>query len=318
MTADDSRKKLFRNTGVRIGFLVILIYCGVAIVFASLQRSMIYASRPGPVEVNKQWVESGRLKEVEVSREDGELLHGWWLRAIPTPSSEIITSKGIVILFPGNAGNRSGRIEILDDFNRCGWDAMIFDYRGYADNPGSPSEEAFASDARSIWEYATGKLGYSADHIVLAGQSLGGGVATRLAWDLKKEGISPGGLILRATFTSLTDIACELYPWLPVRWILLDRYPSIERIGELDCPILIVHGTLDTITPVSHGHALFAAAPEQSATGIPKTFIELPHCGHNDLQIVAKDELHLSHFDFLSKIHASRSGVSGEVSKATP
>lgn len=283
--------------------------------FASLQRSMIYAARPGPVHADPQWVESGRLKPVAIARQDGGVLNGWWTKAVASPASknssngstDTAESKGLVILFPGNAGDRSGRIPILDDFNRCGWDALIFDYRGYADNPGTPSESAFASDARTIWDFATGTLGYSAGKIVLAGQSLGGGVATRLAWDLKQEGISPAGLILRATFTSLPDVGSRLYPWLPVRWLMIDRYPSIDRIGELTCPILIIHGRLDTITPLSHGEALFAAAPERSTSGVPKTFIEIPNCGHNDLQLLAAEQLHRAHQTFFSKVLAARS-----------
>ena len=93
----------------------------------------------------------------------------------------------------------------------------------------------------------------------------------------------PGGLILRSTFSSLTDAGAYHFPWLPVRWVLIDRFPSEQRIRDVTCPLLQFHGRRDTIVPLRLGQKLFAAAPEKSASGVAKKFVELPNADHNDV-----------------------------------
>ncbi|WP_437229847.1 alpha/beta hydrolase [Planctomicrobium sp. SH661] len=287
-----------------LGLGVCLLSLGVLLLFVGLQRSMIYAARKGAVPLASPLLPADSLSEVLVSTPDGVTLHGWLSR---TDSPLNLSSRPLVILFPGNAGNRASRAPVLQDFNRCGCDALICDYRGYAENEGQPSEKAFIADAHAIWNEAVQRLGYSPDQIVLCGQSLGGGVAVQLAADLTQAGTPPAGLILRATFTSLTDAAKFLYPWLPVRTFLIDRYDSLKRIGEITCPVLVIHGKQDTIVPYSQGEKLFAAAPATSSHGIEKTFLSLPGSGHNDLQLTAAGEIHQAHSRFLSKIFAADS-----------
>jgi fermentation-respiration switch protein FrsA (DUF1100 family) len=89
----------------------------------------------------------------------------------------------------------------------------------------------------------------------------------------------------------MTDAAAWHYPWLPVRWLLLDRYPSIERIPRVDCPLLVLHGRQDRIVPFEMGQSLYAAAPERSHNGVPKSFVALPGAGHNDVMYVAAEEV---------------------------
>ena len=125
--------------------------------------------------------------------------------------------------------------------------------------------------------------GYRGRDIVVCGHSLGGAVATRLAAEMCEAGTPPGGLILRATFSSLTDEAAWHYPFFPVRMLLLDRYPSAERMGSVSCPVIQIHGALDDIVPIELGRKLFASVPERSASGIGKQFVELPRTGHNDI-----------------------------------
>lgn len=274
-------------------------YLFVIAMFAGLQRKLIYVPRKGDVPLAAAGLPVERISQVLVKSYDGILLHGWLTLAGPGPVPE---ERPLVILFPGNAGDRSYRVSIIQQFNALGCDVLACDYRGYAENAGKPTERALAADALAIWEYARSTLHVPPERIVIYGQSLGGGVATRLAWDLKQSDITPGGLILKATFTSLVDAGRHNYPWLPVRLVLVDRYPSIDRIPEIDCPILIVHGRRDQVVPFEQGRRLFEAAPVRSRCGIEKQFLDLPHAGHNDIMSVATTEVHTAHALFLQRL----------------
>lgn len=334
------RSKLARHGLVRMAVLSGVVYFGILTMFAGLQRKLIYVPRKGDVPLAAAGIPVERISEVLIPAPDDILLHGWMALAEPEPitghraatglSAAPITEphadpahgernpdaldspsaeRPLVILFPGNAGNRSNRAALIQQFNVLGCDVLAVDYRGYAENDGAPSEEALAADAWTIWEYARETLAVPAERIVLYGQSLGGGVATRLAWDLKQNDVTPGGLILKATFTSLVDAGRYNYPWLPVRLVLVDRYPSIERIGVLECPILVVHGKQDRIIPFKQGQELFDAAPTRSTCGIEKQFIPLPQAGHNDIMTVAGPHILDAHGRFLSRLR-ERNGSS--------
>lgn len=160
---------------------------------------------------------------------------------------------------------------------------VIFDHRGYGENPGNPSEKHLAADARSIWDRLTKTLGVAPERIVIYGESLGGGVAVRLASELCRDGQPPGGLILQSTFSSLADAGSELYWFLPVQWLLVDRYESVKRIPFVSCPILQLHGRNDRIVPLHLGQRLFEAAPPESTSGLAKRQVILEHADHNDV-----------------------------------
>lgn len=222
--------------------------------------------------------------DVTLKTYDGLTLRGWRLTATVAPRDLWL------LYFPGNGGHRAYR-EHIEDLVLDGINVVYFDYRGYGDNPGSPSESAIARDAMSAWNYVRSDLNVPPERIVLYGESLGGGVATRLAWDLRQKQVSPAGLILQSTFTSLVDAAKTHLPMVPVNWLLLDRYPSISRIAVIDCPILAIHGQRDRVVPFSLGERLFAAAPARSANGIEKRFLKLPAADHNDVWDRPRDVL---------------------------
>lgn len=284
-------------------------YLIVIAMFAGLQRKLIYVPRKGDVPLAAAGIPVERITQVLIKSYDGVLLHGWLALAGPDPFPE---ERPLVILFPGNAGDRSYRSTIIQQLNALGCDVLACDYRGYAENAGEPTEEALAADAIAVWEYARSTLNVPPDRIIIYGQSLGGGVATRLVWDLKQADVSPSGLILKATFTSLVDAGRYNYPWLPVRLVLVDRYPSIRRIPEVTCPLLVIHGRRDRVVPFKQGQRLFDAAPPRSACGLEKEFVDLPHAGHNDILAVAHLELQSAHRRFLDRL-ASRPWASTSI-----
>ena len=174
-----------------------------------------------------------------------------------------------VLHFHGNGGNVSNNIGYLALFEKLGFNGMIFDYRGYGRSQGVPSEAGLLEDARAVRNFLLAEQGVSPEKLVYFGESLGGGVATALAAES-----APAGLILKSTFTSLTDRASEIYPFLPISWLARTRFESASRIASIEGPKLFIHGALDETVPYHHGRKLFELAGE------PKTWLDIP--GHHN------------------------------------
>jgi fermentation-respiration switch protein FrsA (DUF1100 family) len=283
-------------------------YLGILLLLALLQRSLIYGpihddtlnARPGHVP-------NARVEPVSLTTDGNLRLHGWHVIAEAAADrdedapAEVAHGRPLILYFCGNAANRKYRAQEFEIFAGLGADVVCFDYRGYGDNAGNPSEAAFAADAQVIWKFVIDERHIDPKRVILFGESLGGGVATRLASELCAAGTPPGGLVLRSTFTRLTDVAAWHFPWLPVRWLVLDRYPSVERIGAVTAPILIFHGRRDTIVPFASGGKLFAAAPEKSLSGIPRRFIALETADHNDILLAERNTFQSGMRDFLEQ-----------------
>jgi hypothetical protein len=178
--------------------------------------------------------------------------------------------RGTVLFCHGNAGNLSGRLEIIAAYHELGLSVLIFDYRGYGRSQGRPSEEGTYEDGLAAWRHLTETRGCSPSEIVILGRSLGGAIA---AWLAQRH--TPGALILESAFTSVPDVGAEVYPYLPVRLLSRFRYNSLARMSEIRCPVLIAHGRDDEMIPFDHGQALFEAARE------PKVLMELTGTHNN-------------------------------------
>ena len=218
--------------------------------------------------------------EVSFETDDGLTLSGWFVDA---------SSDAAVIVFNGNAGNRAYRAPLAAELARAGLSVLLFDYRGYGGNPGVPTETGLRADARA----ARAWLAERATRIVYFGESLGAGVAVRLAVDHP-----PAALILRSPFTSLNDMAARHYPYLPARLLLRDRYASIDRIADVCAPLLVVAGERDSIVPAAHSRRLFEAGRD------PKRFVVIPGADHNDLDMLTGERLMREVRDFLGGVLA--------------
>ena len=170
----------------------------------------------------------------------------------------------MVLFCHGNAGNISNLIEIVQQYAHLGLSSFVFDYRGYGQSEGKPSEEGTYLDAEAAWNYLVRKRHVSSTDIIIIGRSLGGPIA---AWLGRKH--TPKALILESTFTTIRDIGAQLYPYLPVRLITSLGYKTIEYIRQVHCPLLIVHSCGDRMIPIDHGRKLYSAANE------PKDFLEI-------------------------------------------
>ena len=203
-----------------------------------------------------------RFEDVTFESGDGVMLTGWFIPAD--------RGRGVILFCHGNAGNISHRLESIHIFNRLGFATFIFDYRGYGKSGGKPTENGTYLDAESAWNYLVDERGIRAGEITVFGRSVGGAIASWLA-----AGKNPAALIVESAFTSVRDIAGDLYPYLPVRLLSRIKYSTIEYIKDVDSPILVVHSRDDEIIPFSHGERLFDAAGENAEFLVIRG-------GHND------------------------------------
>jgi fermentation-respiration switch protein FrsA (DUF1100 family) len=247
----------------RVAIIVTLVASGLFALAWSQQRRLIYFPLPGPVRSAATVLPGAR--DVVLDTEDGVPLGAWYFPAGRDDRGPA------VLVCNGNAGNRWLRGELATALNRMGLSVLLFDYRGYGGNPGGPSEQGLAADARAAQAWLAAQPDVAPDRIVYFGESLGAAVAVGLAVERP-----PAALVLRSPFTSLGDVGAVHYPWLPVRRLLLDRYPSIERIASVRAPMLVIAGDRDDIVPESLSRRLFDAAAQ------PKRWLLVPGAGHND------------------------------------
>jgi len=246
------------------------------------QRGLIYFPEtdvPPPASVGLPQAEP-----VMFQTEDGLTLEGWFV----PPTAPAPESGYTIVGFNGNAGHRGYRASLAGQLAARGIAVLLFDYRGYGGNPGLPSEEGLARDARAAIAWAGGRPDIDRTRLVFFGESLGTGVAVRLALEFP-----PAALILRSPYTSLVALGQHHYPMLPVRAILRDRYPSIRRIAQISSPLLIIAGEDDRIVPVGDSLLLYEAAPQ------PKQLLVLPGADHNDEELASGSRVIRAIVDFL-------------------
>lgn len=246
------------------------------------QRRLIYfptQSLPDPQQLLPG------AEEVTFLTDDGYTLAAWFLPATdhePAPT---------LVIFNGNAGNRAARAPLAGALAAEGFSILLVDYRGYGGNPGSPSEQGLASDARAAIEYLTTRPDVDPSRVVYFGESLGAAVALELAVQEP-----PAALVLRSPFTSLADIGATHYPFLPASLLLWDRYPNKEIIGGVVAPIMVIAGSADTIVPVEQSKELFKAAPE------PKRLLVVDAADHNDYVLLGGPVMISEMTDFLDEV----------------
>lgn len=222
-------------------------------------------------------------EDLTITTEDSQKLHGWFVPAE--------RSSAVVLFLHGNAGNVSHRLDWIALFHEIGISTLIIDYRGYGKSSGTPSEEGTYRDAEAAWRYLVTQREIAPQEIAIFGESLGGAVAAKLA---ARE--TPQALIIVAAFTSLPDLASQLYSYVPARLLTRFKYDTREHVKRARCPVLVIHSASDEIVPFAHGRALYEAA------NVPKQFLEI-RGGHNDGFIASRTILKSGIAAFLGTSH---------------
>ena len=255
--------------------IIYLTLLGLAFLF---QRSLQYFPDSSPVPL-PQGERFRDLQEVQLISADGLRLWAWhW------PGRQAAT----LLVLHGNAGHRGHRLGWIEDLHALGCGIFILDYRGYGGSGGAPTEGGLYQDAEAAvnWLRRHGER-----QLVYMGESMGCGVAVELATRQPAA-----GLILQSGFSSAVEVAGKAYPYLPVRFLMKDRYESVAKMPKISCPVLVIHGERDSMIPIRLGRALYDAARE------PKEWLAVPGAGHNDVPDVGGKEYLRKIDDFLRRI----------------
>jgi fermentation-respiration switch protein FrsA (DUF1100 family) len=247
---------------------ILKILVGLAILYAAVVAVAFLAQRrltyfPNPARVAPAQLGLNGVTEEVLATPDGAKLIAWYAPAPP--------GRPTLLYFHGNGGGLSGRAVRFQRYQEAGFGVLMLSWRGYSGSTGRPSEAANYVDAHLAYDSLIARGVKPAD-IIVYGESLGSGVATHLATE-----VPVGAVVLDAPFTSVADVGAGEYPYLPVRWLMTERYDSASRIARISAPLLILHGERDTVVPVAMGRRLYELARE------PKKIVVFPNGHHSDL-----------------------------------
>lgn len=253
-----------KNIGLKGLLLCFALYVGMVGVLWVEQRGAMY--HPDTTDHTPEDVALGGMQEIELLTKDGQRNESWFL----FPSEP---GKKIVIFFHGNSGNVSTRSAKVRHFIDAGLGVVLVGYRGYGGNMGRPTEDGLYEDARAVLRDLITR-GYAPEQWVLYGESLGTGVAVKMATEHKNA----AGLILEVPFDSALAVARERY-WYVVGLssLMMDQYPSDARVGKIEIPKLFLIAGKDTVIPPNHARRLFDLARS------PKQKVEFADAGHNNV-----------------------------------
>ena len=241
--------------------VALICYLGLAAVLYGFQRNLLYF--PDTTKPNSSAAAVVSLQDVELVTSDGVRLLAWY---VPAPRG-----KPMLVYFHGNGGNLEHRASRLRQFAEAGYGVLMPEYRGYGGNAGQPTEAGFYRDAVAAVTFLQSR-GHTARDIIVYGESIGTGVAIRIASEQHFAAV-----VLESPFTSIADVARTQFWFLPVDVLVRDRFDSLSRIGRVRAPLLVLQGGRDNIVPPALGRELFAAAPG------PKEYWSAAEGGHNDL-----------------------------------
>lgn len=241
--------------------LALAVYAVVALLALLASERLIF---PAPAA---SYVDGADLFRIATA--DGVELAALWL---PPPDS---LEQAYTILFSHGNGEDVGHVRpLLEELRAAGFGVLAWDYRGYGLSGGRATEAGCYTDIQAVYRHLIEERRVPAERILLYGRSVGSGPSVDLA-----SRAPVGGLIVESGFATAFTVMTRV-PLFP-----FDRFRNVEKIGEVDAPVLIIHGMRDGLVPFAHGQRLFAAARE------PKSRLWVEEAGHNDVWISAGDRV---------------------------
>jgi fermentation-respiration switch protein FrsA (DUF1100 family) len=233
----------------------------------ALQRQLVYLPDRDPVPAARTILADA--SDVVLRTEDGLELGAWYLPAKTAGAPAVLVASG-------NGGSRDLRAPLARGLAARGISVLLFDYRGYGGNAGSPSEQGLARDVRAARRFLLEEVRVPPDRLLYFGESLGAAVVTELATQHP-----PAALVLRSPFEDLASVGSVHYPFLPVRALLKDRFPVAQHLAEVEAPTTVVYGTADSIVPPGQSRKVAAAAANLHR------LVSVSGADHNDLALVS-------------------------------
>lgn len=230
-----------------IFLLLVLTYCLLLLALYTFQRRLLYF--PDRQLKETSFYHLSQLQVINLTTSDGYNITSWYYPGISkAPTNQVI------LYCHGNKGHIGDRSEKLKCFLQKGFGILAPSYRGYGSSQGSPTELGLYNDIRAALNFLVAE-GIPLEKIILYGESLGSGVAIQMATEF-----NVGALVLEAPYTSMTHVAQKKYPYVPVRYLLKDRFDSESKIAKVKAPILILHGERDPLIPIDHSKKLLFLA----------------------------------------------------------
>jgi pimeloyl-ACP methyl ester carboxylesterase len=202
--------------------------------------------------------------------------------------SDASAPDGTIVLFHGNGGTALDRGFYLEPLMKLGFRIILAEYPKYGGRPGKVGEKPFVVDGLETVRQAFEQYG---EPLYLLGESLGCGVAATVA---KQASVPIAGIILITPWDTLASVAKSLFPFLPVKMLLTDKYDSIENLKSFKKNISIIGAERDEILPIKHAHNLYASLPEGK-----KRMWVIKGAGHNDWPFYADPSLWKEITDFV-------------------
>lgn len=210
------------------------------------------------------------------SDETGEpvRLHALWA---PQPRADA----PVLLYLHGARYDVRGSAHRMRRMQALGFSVLGVDYRGFGQSSAAlPSESMAYEDAAAAWDWLAAQFPAQARYAF--GHSLGAAIAVDLA--TRRDDLR--GLILEGGFTSIPDVVSHFkWGWLPVGPLITQRFEAIERIGRVRAPVLVVHGSADTLIPPELGRALYERAPP------PKRFVLVEGGTHHSSSMLGRDAM---------------------------
>jgi len=202
------------------------------------------------------------FERVSLQVDGGLKISAWYI--------PVAKARKTVLFCHGNGGNLSHRLDTINLLNELGLNCFLFDYRGYGDSQGRPSEKGTYADAAAAWDWLTEKKGVEPEDIVIFGRSMGGAIASKLA-----RKVNPAALVVESAFSSYVELGKKCYPYLPVKHFSKFEYNTVKYVKRVKCPVLVIHSKADEIIPYEFGSQIFDAVRTE------KQFVEI-FGRHND------------------------------------
>jgi fermentation-respiration switch protein FrsA (DUF1100 family) len=277
-----------RRVLVWSGFSLLAAYLAILIMLMWFETQMVYLASTAEQSWNNPPAETS-WQDIDLVSSDGAKIHAWWC---PHDGAD-----GALLFCHGNGGNLSHRGPFIQHLQKVyNVSVLIFDYPGYGKSDGSPTEAGCyaAAEAAHTWLTRTKDDPVPPERVHLWGESLGGGVAIELASKHPYR-----ALFLVRTFTSLPDVGQRMYPWLPVRWVMRNRFDNLSKLPRCKGPVMFTHGDADELVPFRQAERLYEAAPE------PKYFYLQEGADHNT---PFPEEFFLKAKAFLDEVESDRNG----------